>query len=92
MSDRIAFAGDTGVLPRDVHTRCLCGHLLFIHVDADRCVPVGDEPPYGVIYERRGECLHADCTCREPRVRDADRDADRGAAGRGRAAARMEAA
>jgi len=67
MNDRIEFAGDPGAHPRDVHTRCICGHLLFIHVDADRVVAVGDEPPYGVMYERRGECLHADCACCEPR-------------------------
>jgi len=66
MNDRIEFAGDHDAHPRDVHTRCVCGHLLFIHVDADRVVAVGDEPPYGVMYERRGECLHADCACREP--------------------------
>jgi len=70
MNDRIEFAGDRDAHPRDVHTRCVCGHLLFIHVDADRVVAVGDEPPYGVMYERRGECLHADCACREPRCRE----------------------
>lgn len=63
--------------PRDLETRCVCGHLLFIHVDADRCVPVGDDPPYGVLYERKGRCLHAECACREPRAGVSTRAATR---------------
>lgn len=53
---------------RDVQTRCLCGHLLFIHTDESRRVQTGDEPPYGLVIERRGECLNATCRCKEPRA------------------------
>jgi hypothetical protein len=51
---------------RDVHTRCVCGHLVFIHVDENRTVVTGDEPPHGIIHERKGHCMYAECACKRP--------------------------
>jgi hypothetical protein len=56
---------------RDVRMRCVCGHLLFIHFDEDRTIVTGDEPPHGIVRERKGHCMHALCACKRPQAQTA---------------------
>lgn len=53
---------------RDTETRCLCGHLLFIHVDADVRPPERfEDEPFSGFREIPGSCMYSDCACSEPR-------------------------
>lgn len=46
---------------RDLHSRCLCGHLVFIHTDEDRTT-IGEHG--NEITEMAGSCGYSGCTCR----------------------------
>lgn len=44
----------------DIRTRCVCGHLLYVHAEKETLGKADQRVT-------KGQCLNQTCSCREPR-------------------------